>query len=80
VQEILGYLKKHPGEQLDSDIAKGVGLSLKDVRQHVTELARRGEVMTCVYTKFENGKRIEGWLCRPSGYIPPKPPGRKPSK
>ena len=80
VQEILAFLKKHPGEQLDANIARGVGMSLKDVRARVSELQRRGEVMTCTYTKFENGQRIEGMLCRTSGYVPPKAPGRKPSK
>lgn len=80
VQEILAFLKKNPGERLDADIAKAVGISLKDVRARVSELMRRGEVMTCNYTKFENGQRIEGVMCRTSGYVPPKAPGRKPSK
>jgi hypothetical protein len=28
--------------------------------------------------RFNDGKKIEGMLCRVSGYIPPKAPGRKP--
>jgi hypothetical protein len=80
LQQILAYLKKNPGERLDSEIAKVTGLSLKEVRQGVSQLALAGEVTTCSYVRFEDGKRIEGWLCRQAGYIPPNAPGRKPSK
>jgi hypothetical protein len=31
----------------------------------------------CKLTRFEEGKAVEGWLCRVSGYIPPAAPGRK---
>ncbi len=74
--EILQCLKKH-GQRLDSEIAKETGMSLATVRQGVAGLAATGAIITCSLTRFENGKRIEGWLCRVSGYIPPAAPGRK---
>jgi predicted ArsR family transcriptional regulator len=77
MKEILQYLKKH-GEQLDTEIAKAVGISLAKVRLHLSELAAKGEVMSCHSIRFENGKKIEGIRCRLAGYIPPLTPGRKP--
>lgn len=74
--EILQCLKKH-GQRLDSEIAKETGMPLATVRQGVAGLAATGAIITCNFTRFENGKRIEGWLCRVSGYIPPAAPGRK---
>jgi predicted ArsR family transcriptional regulator len=76
MKEILQYLKKH-GEQLDTEIAKAVGISLANVRLHLSELAAKGEVMSCHSIRFENGKKIEGIRCRLAGYIPPLTPGRK---
>jgi transcription initiation factor IIE alpha subunit len=77
VTEILQCLKKH-GQRLDLEIAKETGVPLSTVRQRLTGLAATGAVIMCNLTRFENGKRIEGWLCRVSGYIPPAAPGRKP--
>ncbi len=77
MQEILKYLKDR-GEQLDSEIATATGLPLESVRRHVSALSARGEVMTCQSTRFSDGKKIEGLLCRIAGYIPPAAPGRKP--
>jgi DNA-binding IclR family transcriptional regulator len=74
--EILQCLKKH-GQRLDSEIAKETGVPLATVRLRLAGLAATGAVITCNLTRFENGKRIEGWLCRVSGYIPPAAPGRK---
>jgi hypothetical protein len=77
LQEILKYLKDR-GEQLDSEIATATGIPLESVRRHVSALSVRGEVMTCQSIRFDNnGKRIEGVLCRIAGYIPPAAPGRK---
>ena len=59
-------------------IAEEMGLPLATVRQRLAGLAATGAVVTCNLTRFEDGKRIEGWLCRVSGYIPPAAPGRKP--
>jgi hypothetical protein len=77
LQEILKYLKSR-GEQLDSEIATATGIPLESVRRHVSALSARGEVMTCQSIRFSDGKKIEGLLCRISGYIPPAAPGRKP--
>jgi len=76
MKEILQYLKNH-GEQLDTEIAVATGISLTNVRLHVTELAARGEVMACHSIRFDKGKKIEGISCRLAGYIPPAAPGRK---
>jgi DNA-binding IclR family transcriptional regulator len=77
LQEILKYLKDR-GEQLDSEIAAATGMPLESVRRHVSALSARGEVMTCQSTRFSDGKKVEGLLCRIAGYIPPAAPGRKP--
>jgi len=77
LQEILKYLKNR-GEQLDSEIATATGIPLESVRRHVSALSARGEIMTCQSTRFSDGKKIEGLLCRIAGYIPPAAPGRKP--
>ena len=76
MKEILQYLKKH-GEQLDSEIAVATGTSLTNVRLYLSELAAKGEIMTCHSIRFEKGKKIEGIRCRVAGYIPPAAPGRK---
>ena len=77
MQEILKYLKDR-GEQLDSEIAAATGMPIESVRRHVSALSARGEVMTCQSTRFNDGKKVEGLLCRIAGYIPPAAPGRKP--
>lgn len=74
--EILQYLKDH-GEQLDSELATAMGISLAEVRQRVSGLSARGEVMTCRLIRFENGTKREGLLCRVAGFSPPPAPGRK---
>ncbi len=79
MQEILKYLKDR-GERLDSEIATATGIPLEAVRRYVSELSARGEVMTCLSTRFNEGKKIEGLLCRIAGYVPPAAPGRKPKQ
>jgi len=76
MKEILQYLKKN-GERLDKEIAGATGMSLANVRIHISELAAQGEVMTCRSIRYEKGNKIEGIRCRVSGYIPPASPGRK---
>jgi hypothetical protein len=76
MNEILQYLKTH-GEQLDTEIAAAVGLSLAKVRLQLTELSAKGEIMTCHSIMFEKGKQIEGIKCRLAGFTPPAAPGRK---
>jgi len=77
MEAILDYLKKG-GERLDSEIAAATGISLAAVRHHVTDLQARGAVMVCRSIRYKDGKEINGLLCRVSGYVPPKAPGRKP--
>ena len=74
--KLLPCLKKH-GQRLDSELANETGLPIAKVRQRLTELAATGAVVTCNLTRFEHGKRIEGLMCRMSGWIPPPAPGRK---
>lgn len=74
--EILQCLKKY-GQRLDLEIAKEMGLPLATVRQRLASLAATGAIITCSLTRFENGKQIDAWQCRVSGYVPPIAPGRK---
>jgi len=74
---ILQYLSKH-GQQVDYEIAEAMKLPLSDVRATLTSLSKLGEISRCNVTRFIGGKPIEGMLCRISGTIPPKAPGRKP--
>jgi predicted ArsR family transcriptional regulator len=76
---VLEHLKKH-GQLLDSEIAAATGISLKQVRLSLTDLSERGEISRCTVTTFKDGKAIEGFQCRVSGYFPPAAPGRKPTK
>lgn len=74
--ETLQCLKKY-GQRLDTEIALEMGIPVATVRRRVANLAATGAVITCNVTRFENGKKYEGWLCRVSGYVPPPGPGRK---
>lgn len=74
---VLQYLKKH-GQQLDSEIAAATGIPLRQVRISLSDLSARGEISRCTVTRYNDGKPVEGILCRVSGYIPPAAPGRKP--
>jgi transcription initiation factor IIE alpha subunit len=76
MQEIMKYLKAH-GERLDSEIASATGISLANVNRTVSDLSARGEIIVCRLTRFNDGKKTEGLLCRVSGYVPPAAPGRK---
>ena len=74
--EILQCLKKH-GQRLDFEIAQETGVPLVTVRRRLAELTATGKVIMCNLTRFENGKPIDAWQCRVSGYVPPVAPGRK---
>ncbi len=74
--EILDCLKKY-GQRLDSELAKETGVPLPKVRQRLIELAATGAIITCKMTRFEQGKRVDGLLCRMSGWVPPPVAGRK---
>jgi hypothetical protein len=76
VTETLKCLKKY-GQRLDSEIATETGLPIAQVRESLTSLAATGAVIMCQLTRFEKNERIDAWLCRVSGYIPPAAPGRK---
>ena len=75
--ETLQCLKKY-GQRLDLEIAKEMGVPLATVRQQLVGLAATRAVIMCSLTRFEDGKRIDAWQCRVSGYVPPAAPGRKP--
>lgn len=74
---VLQYLKKH-GQQLDLEIAAATGIPLRQVRLSLSDLSERGEISRCSVTRFNDGKPVEGMLCRISGFIPAAAPGRKP--
>ena len=78
MNEIMQYLKKN-GQRLDSEIAAATGMSLAKVRDLLTDLSAQGEISRCSVTQINQGKKVEGMLCRVAGYIPPKSPGRKPA-
>ena len=77
VIETLQCLKKY-GQRLDLEIAKEMGLPLATVRRQLVSLAASRAVIMCSLTRYEDGKRIDAWQCRVSGYVPPVAPGRKP--
>ena len=74
---ILQYLKKY-GQQLDAEIAAATGIPIAEVRAALSDLATRGEISMCSVTRYNDGKPVEGTLCRVAGFIPPATPGRKP--
>jgi hypothetical protein len=77
MQAILDYLKLG-GDRLDTEIAAATGLPLDSVRSNVTRLQKRGEVMVCRSIRYLDGQEVDSMLCRISGYVPPRAPGRKP--
>jgi DNA-binding IclR family transcriptional regulator len=76
VPEILDCLKQY-GQRLDSELASETGVPIAKVRKRLAELAATGAIITCNLTRFEHGKRIDGLLCRMSGWVPPPAAGRK---
>ncbi len=74
---IMKYMKGH-GELLDTEIATATKIPLADVRLHLSELAKKGDVIECHSIRFINGKKSEGMLYRVSGFTPAASPGRKP--
>ena len=75
--ETLQCLKKH-GQRLDLQIAEETRTPLATVRQHLTALADSREAIVCKTIQFKNGRPVEAWQGRVSGYMPPPTPGRKP--
>jgi hypothetical protein len=76
VIETLQCLKKY-GQRLDLEIAREIGMPLATVRKQLVGLAAKREVVMCDLIRYEDGKRIDAWQCRVSGYVPPAAPGRK---
>lgn len=75
--QILQYLKSQ-GEKLDTEIAEAVGMSLAITQIHLSELAAKGAVMSCLSIRFVGTKKIEGMSYRILGFIPKAKPGAKP--
>jgi predicted ArsR family transcriptional regulator len=73
---VLHCLRKY-GQRLDSELAEETGVPIAKVRRHLAELAAKGAIVTCSLTRFEQGKQIDGLVCRMSGWVPPPAPGRK---
>ena len=76
---ILSHLKKH-GQLLDLEIASATGIALPQVRKSLADLTSRKEISQCSVTHFNGNKRVDGFQCRISGYVPPVAPGRKAGK
>ncbi|WP_413439295.1 ArsR family transcriptional regulator [Sulfuriferula sp. GW1] len=74
--QVLNHLKKH-GQLLDLEIASATGIALAQVRKTLADLTTRGEISQCSVTHFYGNKRVDGFQCRISGYVPPVAPGRK---
>ena len=74
--QVLSHLKKH-GQLLDLEIASATGIALVQVRKSLADLTTRGEISQCNVTHFIGNKRVDGFQCRISGYVPPVAPGRK---
>ena len=77
--KVLSHLKKH-GQLLDLEIASATGIALPQVRKSLADLTTRKEISQCSVTHFNGDKRVDGFQCRISGYVPPVAPGRKPGK
>jgi len=75
--ETLQCLKKH-GQRLDLEIAKEIRMPLATVRQHLAALVDSREAIVCKTIQFTNGRPVEAWQGRVSGFVPPPAPGRKP--
>lgn len=74
---ILQYLKDN-GERLDAELAIEMGTHLEAIRHCLSALSAKGDVIMCHAIRYDNGKKIEGTLCRASGFSPPPSRGRKP--
>jgi len=78
MDEIMQYLKDN-GEQLDSEIAAGTGISLEKVRQGVLKLLAKGDLVMCRVIKIKDGNKIDATLYRVAGFVLKPKPGRKPN-
>ena len=74
---ILQHLRTN-GEQLDSEIAKALRMTLAQVESQVAQLSAAGDVICCKVTRYAGGKKTEGVSCRLSAFVPPRATGPKP--
>lgn len=74
--EILRHLKDN-GERLDIELAVEMGTQLETIRRCLSDLSARGDVIMCHAIRYNDGKEIEGTLCRASGYALPPSRGRR---
>ena len=75
-ERILDFLKTR-GEQLDRDIAAGLGLSLGHVQSGLERLATQGAIVMCRSIRFQDGRQVEGARCRLASHLPATFPGRR---
>lgn len=75
-ERILDFLKTK-GEQLDRNIAAGLGLSLAHVQSGVERLATQGAIVMCRSIRFQDGRQLEGARCRLASHLPATFPGRR---
>jgi hypothetical protein len=74
---ILRYLKDN-GERLDIELAVEMGTQLETIRRCLSDLSAKGDVIMCHAIRYDDGNKIEGTLCRASGFSKPPSRGRKP--
>lgn len=65
LMDILIYLREG-SQRLDAEIVAATGISLDDVRAALAIRSRRGDSV-CYTTRFTDGTKIEGMLCRANG-------------
>jgi len=78
MREIVEYLKKR-GERLDTEIAAGTGIPLENVRHRLLEMSKKGDVILCHATRYIDGNKSEGMLCRIAGVRRQPPTGKSQS-
>ena len=66
LRDILIYLREG-GQRLDTEIGTATGIALADVRAALETLSSQGDVVMCHTTRFAEGRKIEGLLCRATG-------------
>jgi predicted ArsR family transcriptional regulator len=75
-ERILDFLRTK-GEQMDRDIAAGLGLSLAHVHSGLDRLATQGDIVLCRSIRYQDGRQVEGMRCRLATYLPATFPGRR---
>ena len=73
---ILQYLKKQ-SQCLDSEIVAAIGIPIAEIRDAMSAMSARGDIMRCSVTRFRDGAPVEEMQSRIAGFVPPPAPGRK---